>query len=111
MPVYKYKTFEEAERALWNFHPNATYFNQVAELWRFANQLCPITYPKGIFKYLSIEEANQQRDEWELAHAKRVQERMISSLRKQESLRGSLLKFDEGDKTSEVSETSEVYPI
>ncbi len=108
MPVYKYKTFEEAERALWNFHPNAAYFKQVAELWKFANQLCPITYPQGIFKYRSIEEANQQRDEWELAHAKRVQERMMLSIRKQKSLSGLLLKFDEDSKTSEVSETSEV---
>jgi len=107
MPVYKYKTLEEAERALWNFHPNEAYFNQVAELWKFANQLCPITYPKGIFKYRSIEEANQQRDEWELAHAKRVQERMMF-IRKQKSLSGSLLKFDEDSKTSEVLETSEV---
>ncbi|MBI1930716.1 hypothetical protein HYR99_41530 [Candidatus Poribacteria bacterium] len=108
MPVYKYKTFEEAESALWNFHPNAAYFNQVAELWKFANQLCPITYPQGIFKYRSIEEANQQRDEWELAHAKRVQERIISSVRKQKSLSGSFHEFDEDSKTSEVSETSEV---
>jgi len=108
MSVYKYKTFEEAERALWNFHPNAAYFKQVAELWKFANQLCPITYPQGIFKYRSIEEANQQRDEWELAHAKRVQDRMMLSIRKQKSLSGLLLKFDEDSKTSEVSETSEV---
>ncbi len=74
MPVYKYKTFEEAESALWNFHPDEAYFSQVAELWNFANKLCPITYPKGIFKYRSIEEANKQRDEWELAHAKKIQE-------------------------------------
>jgi len=73
MPVYKYKTFEDAERDLWNFHPDEEYFRKVAELWEFANKLCPITYPKGIFKYRSIEEANKQRDEWELEHAKKIQ--------------------------------------
>ncbi|MFQ6113318.1 MAG: hypothetical protein ACE5NG_04410 [bacterium] len=69
MPVFKYKTFEEAERALWNFHPDEAYFRNVAELWDFANELCPINYPKGIFKFRNIEEANKQREEWELAYA------------------------------------------
>jgi len=72
MPVYKYKTFEEAERALWNFHPDEAYFKRVAELWDFADKLCPIRCPQGVFKFRSIEEANEQRDEWELAHAKKL---------------------------------------
>lgn len=75
MPVYKYKSFEEAERALWSFYPNEFYFHRVAELWEFANTLSPITYPKGVFKYRSIEEANRQRYEWELASAIRTQAR------------------------------------
>lgn len=72
MPVYKYKTFEEAERALWNFFPDEAYFKRVAELWDFADKLCPIRYPQGVFKYKSIEEAYSQRTEWELAHAKEL---------------------------------------
>jgi hypothetical protein len=72
MPIYKYKTFEAAERALWNFHPDEAYFDNVAQLWDFANTLSPIDYPKGIFKYRSIEEANQHREEVELAHAKKM---------------------------------------
>ncbi len=72
MPVFKFKSFEEAERALWNFHPDEIYFNKVAELWNFANKICPISYPAGIFKYRSIEESNKQRNEWELVHAKKV---------------------------------------
>lgn len=82
MPVYKYKTFEEADKALWNFYPDAAYYRQVAALWRFANQLSPIKYPSGIFKFRSIEEANRHRDEFELAHAKRVQAKLISAGRK-----------------------------
>jgi len=75
MPVYKYKTFDGADRVLWNFHPDEAYYKQVAALWRFANHLSPITYPRGIFKFRSIEEANKHRDEFELAHAKRIQAR------------------------------------
>jgi hypothetical protein len=73
MPVYKYKTFEDAERALWNLNPDEAYFHRVAELWRFADHLCSMAYPQGIFKYRSIEEADNQRREWELAYAKRLQ--------------------------------------
>lgn len=72
MPVYKYKTFDEARKALWNFNPNAAYFKQVSELWNLANKLCPMTYPKGVFKYKSINEANEQRRKWEIIHAKRL---------------------------------------
>lgn len=72
MPVYKYKTFEEAERALWNFHPDEAYFKQVSDLWEFANTLNPIRYPRGIFKFKNIEEANKHRDDIELAHAKNL---------------------------------------
>ena len=70
MPVYKYKSFEEAEQAL--FHPDDAYFQRVRELWKFADTLCPIRYPRGIFKFRTIEEANAHRDAVELAHAKKL---------------------------------------
>lgn len=81
MPIYKYKSFEEAEKALWNFKPDQSYFDAVAELWRFANQLSPITYPRGIFKYRSIEEANKDRERWELAQAKKLRAERVRPFR------------------------------
>ncbi len=72
MPVYKFKTCEEAERALWNFHPDERHFERVKKLWNFANELSPIRYPRGIFKFKTIEEANAHRDAVELAHAKEL---------------------------------------
>ena len=83
MPIQRFKTLQEAERALWNFHPDEAYFRNVAELWKFANALCPFEYPRGIFKFRSIEEANKQRFEWEIDHARKVQARIISTARKQ----------------------------
>ncbi len=71
MPIYKYRTFEEAEKALWNFHPDEVYFTKVAELWNYANKLSPIIYPKGIFKFKNIKEANKQREKFELKNAKK----------------------------------------
>lgn len=72
MPVFKFKTLEEAEKAFWNFHPDESYFRKVAQLWKFANKLSPLSCRKGIFKYRTIEEANQERDEWELIRAKNL---------------------------------------
>ncbi len=72
MPVYKYKTFEDAEKALWCFNPDKEYFKRVAELWNFANKLNPVKYPKGIFKFKTLEEANRHREEIELAHAREL---------------------------------------
>jgi hypothetical protein len=82
MPVDKFKNFEDAEKALWNFNPDGAYFKRVAELWAFADQLNPIVYPKGIFKFKNLEEANRQRYELALAHAKKVQAGGISTTRK-----------------------------
>jgi hypothetical protein len=72
MPVFKYKTFEEAKKALWSFHPDALYFKQLAELWYTANKLCPIIYPQGVFKYRSTHEAGEHRKQWELLHARKI---------------------------------------
>ena len=70
MPVQKFKTFEEAEKALWTFQPDKSYFRRLSALYRFTRELNPISYPRGVFKYHSLEDAQQQQQEWELEHAK-----------------------------------------
>lgn len=70
MPVQKFKTFKEAEKALWNFKPGKAYIDRIAELWDFADKLNPIHYPRGVFKFKTLEEANKHREEVELAHLK-----------------------------------------
>ncbi|MDZ7401156.1 MAG: hypothetical protein ONB37_13425 [candidate division KSB1 bacterium] len=84
MPIYKYKTFEEAEQALWNFNPDEKYLQRVEELWEFANQLNPIVYPRGIFKFKTIEEANRHREAIEIEHVKKVAVRRMGYARSEE---------------------------
>ena len=50
---------------------SSSFSHKVSKLWQFADKLCPISYPKGIFKFRRIEEANKQRNEWEMQHAKK----------------------------------------
>jgi len=69
MAVYKYKTFEDAEQALWNFNPDESFYRKIHELFIFAAKLNPVNYPPGVYKYKTIEEAQKQRLEWELQNA------------------------------------------
>jgi uncharacterized protein len=71
MPVYKYKTFEEAKIALWCREPDRAYFTQLNSLWALADRLSPCKYPSGVSKYRTIEEAKKQRGEWDLSNARR----------------------------------------
>ena len=74
MPVQKFKTFEEADKALViTYYPDEAYYKRVADLWNFANELDHFKWPKGIFKFKTIEEANKHREEIELAHARKKQ--------------------------------------
>lgn len=71
MSVLKFKSFEEAERALWHFNPDQEYYEKIGELWDFADGLAPIRYPQGIFKFHSIEEANDHRNQVELDYGRK----------------------------------------
>jgi uncharacterized protein len=70
MPVYKYKTFEEARQGLWCKEPDRAYFRELNSLFALADGLSPSKYPSGVFKYRTIEEANKERDEWDLSNAR-----------------------------------------
>lgn len=64
MPLYKYKTFEEAEQALWNFKPDSNYFERVKRMFEIAGEFYNPIYPKGIHKYKTFEEAQADMYKW-----------------------------------------------
>lgn len=57
MPVYKFRTFEEAREALWVDEVDDAYINRVEALWRRSHDLLGRRYKPGVYKYRSIEEA------------------------------------------------------
>jgi len=59
MPVHKYRTFEEAEKALWALPPDIGYYQRVRAFFLLACRLLKHDHPPGVFKFRSFEEARR----------------------------------------------------
>lgn len=65
MPVLKYKTFEDAEKNLWNFMPDDNYFKMVLSLNSIIFKMSIIKdFPHGVYKYKTIEDAQKDMKDW-----------------------------------------------
>ena len=61
MPVYKYRTLEEAEEALYQLSRDEGYWKRLRRLWELALRLRPVTCPRGVFRFRTLEEAQEWR--------------------------------------------------
>ena len=57
MTIYRFKSHEEAAKALWTFNPDADYYKRVSRLFQIAFKLSPMKCVKGIQVFTSIEKA------------------------------------------------------
>jgi hypothetical protein len=71
MPVRKFRSFDEAREALWGEPGDPTHLRRVAWLWAFSDRLYPRRFPRGVYRFRSIEEADAQRRQWEIEGARR----------------------------------------
>jgi len=71
MPVQKFRSFEEARDALWSEPGTTEHSKRMAWVWSFARRLSPPSFPRGVYRHASIEDANRQREEWERTRAQR----------------------------------------
>ena len=62
MPWIRYRTYEEAERALYSSEPGPGRWQRIAALWDLARRLTPRRLPQGVRKYRSVEEAQADRE-------------------------------------------------
>jgi len=64
MSIQKFKNIEDAQKALWRFHPDARYFKQAFSLLRMKIFRKNLHCPQGVFKYKTLEQAQQDAEKW-----------------------------------------------
>jgi hypothetical protein len=66
MPVYRFRTLDEARRALW-LKPGDPRLERVTRwVWALAAELAgPLRLPRGVRKFRTLEEADADREQWE----------------------------------------------
>ena len=64
MPLQKFRTLEEASRALWTTSDDPQLLTRARGLLAFVDRAVIIRVPVGVRKYRSIEEAYADRKEW-----------------------------------------------
>jgi hypothetical protein len=72
MPVRKFRSFDEARRALWVDGSDPTLPDRLRRQWAFAGRLIRHPAPRGVRKFTSIEAANADRDAWVTARVGRL---------------------------------------
>lgn len=64
MPVQRFRTLDDARRDLWLAPGDPKLWARIRNLWEFSARLAPCTMPRGVRKFRTVEEANQDRDRW-----------------------------------------------
>jgi len=62
MPVHKFRSLEEAEKALWRPPFDPDNLRIAASVTNLAMWLARMSLPKGVFKFRSLEEADRERE-------------------------------------------------
>ena len=75
MPVRKFRHVSEMEDTLWYERNDPQLPFAIARVWDFANRVCPRQFPRGVHKYRSIEEADEDCERWDEANFRAYQER------------------------------------
>ena len=81
MPIQRFESFEEARRALWVERDDPALARRIRNLWAFAARLTPVSTPRGLRKFRSIEEANLDRERRTSERVRALRELRQSSFR------------------------------
>lgn len=74
MSLQRFRDSDEARRALWlkTGHPDLV--PRIRRLWEFARRLAPGAPPRGLRRFRTIEEANQEREQWTMERVRALRE-------------------------------------
>jgi hypothetical protein len=74
MPWQRFRDFDEARRALWVRPGDPQLVPRIRSLWAFARRLAPGAPPRGLRRFRTIEEANEERDVWTAQRVRALRE-------------------------------------
>ena len=78
MPVWKFRDGEDT-RPVWTGPPgHPDLVRRIRFVWALAARLAPPNFPRGVRKYRSIEEANREREEWEVRRCGELRRRVLA---------------------------------
>jgi hypothetical protein len=76
VPVQRFRTLDDARRALVVAWPGASLINRIRRVWATAALLAPaIEIPRGVRKFRTIEDCNQERNAREQARVDKARAR------------------------------------
>ena len=86
MPIQKFRNLDDMRKALWCDTMDENCLRRIAALWSRAARLAPRKYPRGVFKFRSIEEAQAAREQVTAENIRRLrQERLRPTASSQKS--------------------------
>lgn len=74
MPIKKFRSVAEMPRVLPCEPLSEEHIGRIARLWARASALSPRVYPRGVFKFKSLEEAQAARDRVTEANVRRLEQ-------------------------------------
>jgi hypothetical protein len=64
MPIQRFRSLDEAGRALWVAPDDPALVTRIRQVWRFSARLLDRRIPRGLRRFASIEAANAERERW-----------------------------------------------
>jgi hypothetical protein len=77
MPVWRFRSLEDARRAQWVDPRDPSLPDRIRSLFALARRLAPPCHPRGLLKFTSIEEANAERLARERRRAREIREKNL----------------------------------
>jgi hypothetical protein len=65
VPVHKYRDVSDMEDRTWRAPGDPTLWRAIAAAWDFAHRTTRPSFPPGVYRHRSLEEAEERREAWE----------------------------------------------
>ena len=84
MSVRKYRSVEEMEGNAWREPGAPDLFRAIRATWDFARRTLRPSFPPGLYRHRSLEDAQKLRAEWEGANFRAYRRRLVEKAEEEE---------------------------